>query len=80
MTQFERNQIRAKLYRLELDEPFVERYLAKLDRNCECYAVACRTIDRWQNRIPPPPWRRRWCAECWRQRQAPGGPWSVRPG
>jgi len=52
MTQFERNQIRSKLYRLELDEPFVERYLAKLDRNCECYAVACRTIDRWQKPDP----------------------------
>ncbi|QNI80050.1 hypothetical protein SynRS9909_02067 [Synechococcus sp. RS9909] len=31
MTQFERNQIRAKLHRLELDERFIERYLAKLD-------------------------------------------------
>ena len=48
MTQFERNQIRSRLYRLELDEQFVERYLAKLDRNCECYAMACRTIDRWE--------------------------------
>ena len=28
MTQFERNQIRAKLHRLELDERFIERYLA----------------------------------------------------
>ena len=28
MTQFELNQIRAKLDRLELDERFIERYLA----------------------------------------------------
>ena len=52
MTQFERNQIRAKLHRLELDERFIERYLAKLDRNGECYAIACRTIDRWQKPDP----------------------------
>ena len=52
MTQFERNQIRSRLYRLELDEQFVERYLAKLDRNCECYAMACRTIDRWEKPNP----------------------------
>ena len=52
MTQFERNQIRSRLYRLDLDEQFVERYLAKLDRNCECYAVACRTIDRWEKPDP----------------------------
>ena len=52
MTQFERNQIRSRLYRLELDEQFVERYLAKLDRNCECYAMACRTIDRWEKPDP----------------------------
>ena len=52
MTQFERNQIRSRLYRLDLDEQFVERYLAKLDLNYECYAVACRTIDRWQKPNP----------------------------
>ena len=52
MTQFERNQIRARLYRLELDATFVEHYLAKLDRNRECYAMACRTIDRWQKPNP----------------------------
>ena len=52
MTQFERNQIRAKLYRLELEESFVERYLAKLDRNGECYVMACRTIDRWEKPDP----------------------------
>lgn len=52
MTQFERNQIRAKLHRLELDERFIARYLAKLDRNGECYAIACRTIDRWQKPDP----------------------------
>ena len=52
MTQFERNQIRSRLYRLELDEQFVERYLAKLERNCECYAMACRSIDRWEKPDP----------------------------
>ncbi|MEB3159411.1 MAG: hypothetical protein VKK03_08115 [Synechococcus sp.] len=52
MTQFERNQIRSRLHRLELDEQFVERYLAKLERNCECYAMACRTIDRWERPDP----------------------------
>jgi len=52
MTQFERNQIRARLHRLELDATFVERYLAKLDRNRECYAMACRTIDHWQKPNP----------------------------
>ena len=30
----------------------VERYLDKLDRNCECYAMACRTIARWQKPNP----------------------------
>ena len=24
----------------------------KLDRNCECYAMACRTIDRWEKPNP----------------------------
>ena len=52
MTQFERNQIRSRLYRLELDEQFVERYLAKLERNCECYAMASRSIDRWEKPDP----------------------------
>ncbi len=52
MTQFERNQIRAKLHRLELDEVFVQRYLDKLERNGECFAIACRTIDRWEKPNP----------------------------
>ena len=35
MNQFELNQIRSKLRRLDLDDQFIERYIDKLIRNKE---------------------------------------------
>ena len=48
MTQFEINQIKSRLRRLELSEEFVDRYVHKLQVNCESYRMACKTIDQWQ--------------------------------
>ena len=48
MNQFEMNQIRSRLRRLELSEEFVDQYVHKIQMNCESYAMACKTIDRWQ--------------------------------
>ena len=48
MNQFELNQIRSKLRRLELDDQFIERYLEKLIRNKEPFVTASKAIDRWE--------------------------------
>ena len=47
MTQFELNQIKSRLRRLELSEEFVDQYVHKLQLNCESYQMACKTIDQW---------------------------------
>ena len=48
MNQFEINQIKSRLRRLDLSEDFVDRYVCKLQVNCESYAMTCKTIDRWK--------------------------------
>ena len=48
MNQFEINQIKSRLRRLDLSEDFVDRYVHKLQVNCESYAMTCKTIDRWK--------------------------------
>jgi hypothetical protein len=48
MNQFEMNQVKSRLRRLELSEEFVDQYVHKIQVNCESYAMACKTIDRWQ--------------------------------
>ena len=48
MNQFEINQIKSRLRRLYLSEDFVTQYVNKLQVNCESYAMACKTIDRWK--------------------------------
>ena len=48
MNQFEINQIKSRLRRLDLSEDFVTQYVHKLQVNCESYAMACKTIDRWK--------------------------------
>ena len=48
MTQFELNQIKSRLRRLELSEEFVDQYVHKLQLNCESYQMACKTIDQWK--------------------------------
>ena len=48
MTQFELNQIKSRLRRLELSEVFVDQYVHKLQVNCESYQMACKTIDQWK--------------------------------
>ena len=48
MNQFETNQIKSRLRRLELSEAFVDQYVHKLEVNCESYRMACKTIDRWK--------------------------------
>ena len=50
MNQFELNQIRSKLRRLELDEQFIERYIDKLIRNKEPFVTALKAIDRWEKK------------------------------
>ena len=47
MNQFELNQIRSKLRRLELDDQFIDLYIDKLIRNKEPFVTALKTIDRW---------------------------------
>ena len=47
MTQFELNQIKSRLRRLEMSDEFVNQYIHKLQRNCESYQMACKKIDRW---------------------------------
>ena len=48
MNQFEINQVKSRLRRLELSEEFVDQYVHKIQANCESYAMTCKTIDRWQ--------------------------------
>ena len=48
MNQFELNQIRSKLRRLDLDDQFIERYIDKLIRNKEPCVTASKAIDRWE--------------------------------
>ena len=48
MNQFEINQVKSRLRRLELSEEFVDQYVHKIQVNCESYAMTCKTIDRWQ--------------------------------
>ena len=48
MNQFETNQIKSRLRRLELSEEFVDQYVHKLQDNCESYQMACKTIDQWK--------------------------------
>ena len=50
MNQFETNQIKSRLRRLELSEEFVNQYVHKLQVNCESYQMACKTIDQWQKK------------------------------
>ena len=48
MNQYEINQIKSRLRRLDLSEDFVDRYVHKLQVNCESYAMTCKMIDRWK--------------------------------
>ena len=48
MNQFEINQIKSRLRRLDLSEDFIDRYVHKLQVDCESYAMTCKTIDRWK--------------------------------
>ena len=50
MNQFELNQIRSKLRRLELDDQFIALYIEKLIRNKEPFVTATKTIDRWDKK------------------------------
>ena len=50
MNQFETNQIKSRLRRLEVSEEFVDQYVHKLQVNCESYQMACKTIDQWQKK------------------------------
>ncbi len=50
MNQFEIDQIRSKLRRLELDDHFIERYIDKLIRNKELFVTASKAIDRWDKK------------------------------
>ena len=50
MNQFEINQIKSRLRRLELSEEFVDKYMHKLQINCESYSIAYKTIDRWEKK------------------------------
>ncbi len=50
MNQFELNQIRSKLRRLELDDQFIELYIDRLIRNKEPFVTASKAIDRWEKK------------------------------
>ena len=50
MNQFELNQIRSKLRRLDLDDQFIERYIDKLIRNKEPFVTASKAINRWEKK------------------------------
>ena len=52
MNQFELNQLRSKLRRLDLDDQFIERYMEKLIRNKEPFVMASKAIDRWEKKDP----------------------------
>ena len=50
MNQFEIDQIRSKLRRIELDDHFIERYIDKLIKNKEPFVTASKAIDRWDKK------------------------------
>ena len=50
MNQFELNQLRSKLRRLDLDDQFIERYIDKLIRNKEPFVTALKAIDHWEKK------------------------------
>ena len=50
MNQFELNQIRSKLRRLELDDQFIDLYIDKLIRNKEPFVTASKAIDCWDKK------------------------------
>ena len=50
MNQFEINQIRSKLRRLNLDDQFIDLYINKLIRNKEPFVTASKSIDRWDKK------------------------------
>ena len=50
VNQFELNQFRSKLRRLDLDDQFIERYIDKLIRNKESFCMASKVIDRWEKK------------------------------
>ncbi|AHF63394.1 hypothetical protein Syncc8109_1020 [Synechococcus sp. WH 8109] len=50
MNQFELNQLRSKLRRLDLDDHFIEQYIDKLIRNKEPFVTASKAIDRWDKK------------------------------
>ena len=50
MNQYEVNQIRSKLRRLDLDDQFIELYIDKLTRNNEPFVTASKVIDRWEKK------------------------------
>ena len=50
MNQFEVNQIRSKLRRLDLDDQFIEQYINKLIRNKEPFVTASKAIDCWDKK------------------------------
>ena len=50
MNQFELNQIRSKLRRLELDDQFIDMYIDKLIRKKEPFVTASKAIDRWEKK------------------------------
>ena len=50
MNQFQLNQLRSKLRRLDLDDQFIERYIDKLIRNKELFVMASKAIDRWDKK------------------------------
>ena len=48
MTQFEKNQIRSKLCRLNLNDDFIDQFISKSERNFQSYASVCAVVDRWE--------------------------------
>ena len=48
MNQFEINQIKSRLRRLDLSDNFIAQYVHELQLNCESYSMASRKIDRWK--------------------------------
>ena len=52
MNQFEINQIRSKLRKLDFDEKFIELYMNKLIRNKEPFVTESKVIDRWEKKDP----------------------------
>ncbi len=65
MNQFEINQIKSRLRRLELSEDFVDQYVYKLQIDCEIYSIASKTIDRWGKKIIAILLRKFWIVDSW---------------